>query len=151
MQIAPSTGQSPAVSAAPASTPMSMTSPPPAPALNGTLSGIAKQLGMNVANVQSALKQGSSIADLAAQQGVSTSAIVQSVQAQIQQTRQAAGQAPLDQTTLDRMVNRAVTHHHHRGAGAAIAALASGPSMGSDTRTSSYTSSSSSSSFSTFA
>ncbi len=122
MQIEPTAGRSPAVTAMAASTPMTMTSPPPTPALNGTLSGIAQQLGMSVSGVQSAIKQGASIADLAQQQGASANSIVQSVQAQIQKTRQASGQAPLDQTTLDRMVSRAVTHHHHRGAGTIAAA-----------------------------
>ena len=84
-----------------------MTSPAPTPALNGTLAGIAQQLGMSVPNVQSALKQGSSVTDLANQQRVSRDALVSQVQAQIQQTRQTNGHPAVDQPTLDRMVNRA--------------------------------------------
>jgi len=95
------------VSAVSAATPTTMTSPAPAPALNGTLNGIAQQLGMSVPTVQSALKRGSSITELASQQGVSRDALVSQVQTQIQQARQADGQPAADQSTLDRMVNRA--------------------------------------------
>jgi hypothetical protein len=114
-------------------TPTSQTSPPPAPQLNGTLDGIAQSLSLSPDALRSALSQGQSITDLAQQQGVSRDSLVQSVESQIQQQRQANGQDPLDQTTLDRMVNRAFDshrtgghHHHHRahGAGAADAAAA---------------------------
>jgi hypothetical protein len=88
-------------------TPTTMTSPPPTAALNGTLAGISGQLGMSMSDVQSALKSGQSITSLAAQQGVSRSALVSSVQAQVQSARQQAGQPPADRTVLDRMVNRA--------------------------------------------
>jgi hypothetical protein len=95
------------VSAVSASMPTTMTSPPPAPALNGTLGGIAQQLGMSTSSVQSSLKQGASITDLAAQQSVSRDAIAASVQSQIQSTRQANGLPAADPTVLNRMVNRA--------------------------------------------
>ena len=88
-------------------TPTTMASPPPTPALNGTLAGISSSLGMEMAAVQSALKAGASITSLANQQGISRSGLVQSVQTQIQATRQQAGQSPLEQPVLDRMVNRA--------------------------------------------
>ena len=88
-------------------TPTTMSSPPPTPALNGTLSGIAQQLGMRMGDVQSALRQGASITSLAAQQGVSRSSLVGSVQNAIQSSRARAGQPPLDSTVLGRMVNRA--------------------------------------------
>jgi hypothetical protein len=87
--------------------PTTMSSPPPTPALNGTLSGIAQQLGMSLDDVQSALKQGASISSLAAQQGVSRPSLVSSVQSAIQSSRAQRGQAPLDPGVLDRMVNRA--------------------------------------------
>ena len=83
--------------------------------------------------LRSALSQGQSITDLAQQKGVSRDSLVQSVESQIQQNRQANGQDPLDQTTLDRMVNRAFDrhrtgghhhHHHAQGAGATDAASA---------------------------
>jgi hypothetical protein len=107
MSISPIGAWTPGVTAVSGTSPTTMTSPPPTPALDGTLSGIAQQLGMSTGSVQSALKQGSSITQLAAQQGVSRSSLVSSVQAQIQQARQTNGQPPADQTQLDRMVNRA--------------------------------------------
>ncbi len=88
-------------------TPTTMASPPPTPALNGTLAGISSALGMGMGEVQSALKAGASITSLAGQQGVSRSSLLQSVQAQVQASRQQSGQPPLDQAVLDRMVNRA--------------------------------------------
>lgn len=87
--------------------PTTMTSPPPTAALGGTLAGISNQLGMNMSDVQSALKSGQSITSLASQQGVSRSALMSSVQAQVQANRQQAGQPPVDPTVLHRMVNRA--------------------------------------------
>jgi hypothetical protein len=115
MDIASLQDQQASVTAVNGATPMTMTSPPPTAALHGTLSGIAQQLGMSVSGVQSAIKQGASIADLAQQQGVPTGSIVQSIEAQVQKSRQANGQAPLDPSTLDRMVTRAVNHHRHGG------------------------------------
>ncbi len=87
--------------------PTTMASPPPTAALNGTLAGIAQQLGMNTGDVQSALGQGASITSLASRQGVSRSSLVNSVQDAIQSSRAQNGLAPLDETVLARMVNRA--------------------------------------------
>ena len=97
MSIQPLGAAGQGVSAVSAATPMTMTSPAPSPALNGTLSGIAQQLGMGVGTVQSALKQGLSITELASQRGVSRDALLSQVQDQIQQTRQAKGQPAADQ------------------------------------------------------
>jgi hypothetical protein len=105
MPTPPVTGS--AVSAAGATLPMTTTSPPPTPAMNGTLAPIAGMLGLSTPGVQGALTQGASITDLAARQGVSRTALVQATQGLIQQSREAAGQPPADQSTLDRMVNRA--------------------------------------------
>ena len=116
MTIQPLGGWNPSVEAASGTTPTSMTSPPPTPQLNGTLDGIAQQLSMSPADLRSALGQGASITDLAQKHGVSRDDLVTSVEAQIQQTRQQNGQPALDQTTLDRMVNRAFDRHrHHHG------------------------------------
>lgn len=95
--------------------PTTMASPPPTPALNGTLAGIAQQLSMSTGGVQSALKQGASITSLASQQGVSRSSLVSSVQDAVQSARAQSGQAPLDQTVLDRLVNRAFDRTTLRG------------------------------------
>ena len=111
--------------------PTTMTSPPPTPSLNGTLSGISQQLGMSVGDVQRALKQGSSITGLAQQQGVSRDSVVQSVQSQIQQKRQAGGLPPVDQTTLDRLVNRALDRSRGAQVSAAGAADTDGDADGS--------------------
>lgn len=106
MSIQAIAGMSPGLTAV-SGTPMTMTSPPPTPALYGTLSGIAKQLGMTVGETQSALGQGATVSQLAAQQGVNVGSLSENVQSQIQQTRQASGQPPLDPPVLDRLVNRA--------------------------------------------
>jgi predicted 2-oxoglutarate/Fe(II)-dependent dioxygenase YbiX len=115
---------------------------------------------MSVANVQSAIKQGASIAGLAQQQGVSANSIVQSIESQVQKTRQANGQAPLDQSTLDRMITRAVNHPRHRGHAMSIASVAPGATTGpaaaaagstDPTASSSPTAGSGGSSFSTLA
>lgn len=79
-----------------------------APLLRSALTGIAQQLGMGVEEVQGSLKQGVSIGDLAERRGVSRSAVAGTLEHQIQQARQAAGQGPLDQSTLDRIVGRAL-------------------------------------------
>ena len=115
MQTQPLGAESPDVSAVNGAMPTTMTSPPPTPQLNGTLDGIAQQLSMTPDALRQALAGGSSITDLAQQAGVSRDSLVQSVEAQIQQTRQSQGQPPLDQTQLDRMVNRAFDRHrgHH--------------------------------------
>lgn len=109
--------------------PTTMTSPPPTPHLNGTLDGIAQQLSMSPDALRSALGQGASITDLAQQQGVSRDDLVKSVEDQIQQQRAANGAQPLDQDTLDRMVNRAFDRHrgghrHHHDAAAPTPATA---------------------------
>lgn len=109
-------GLGPHVSAVTGTTPTTMTSPPPTPALNGTLSGIAGRLGMSMTSVQSALKSGQSINGLAQQQGVSQSSLVSFVQKEIQHRRQGTGQPPLDQVTLDRLVNRAFARHRRASA-----------------------------------
>ncbi len=91
----------------------------PAPHLDGPLDGIAQQLSMTPDALRNALSQGSSITDLAQQEGVSRDDLVKSVEDQIQQTRAANGAQPLDQQSLGRMVNRAFDrhrgggHHHH--------------------------------------
>jgi transposase-like protein len=61
---------------------------------------------------------GASITELAEQHGVSRESLMQFVQSKIQQTRQANGQPPLDQSTLDELVDHALDHNRRRGAGA---------------------------------
>ena len=91
--------------------PTTSASAPPAPYLQGTLDGVANMLGMSTDNLRSALKQGSSISDVAAQKGVSTSSIVSFIEQQVQQKRASKGLAPVNQQALDQVVSRAVNRH----------------------------------------
>ena len=115
--------------------PVSGMSPPPAGYLHGTLDGIAGMLSMSTPDLRAALKSGSSIADLAAQKGVSLDSIVRSVAQQVQQQRAAQGKPPLDQSVLDAGVNRAVNrhrgHHHHQVAAPAGSSSSAPPSTSS--------------------
>jgi len=61
---------------------------------------------------------GASITELSQQHGVSRESLVQFVQTKIQQTREANGQAPLDQSTLDQLVDHALDHNRGQGADA---------------------------------
>lgn len=60
---------------------------------------------------------GPSITELAQQHSVSRESLVELVQSKIQQTRQAQGQPPLDQTTLDQIIHRALDQNRQQGAG----------------------------------
>ena len=91
---------------------LSGTTQPPFGVLGTSLDTIAGMLSMSPSDLQAALKSGQSISDLASQKGVSLDSIVQSVESQIQQQRAADGKPPIDQSTLDARVNRAVHHHH---------------------------------------
>ncbi len=75
---------------------------------DGTLAGIAGQLGMSAEDLQSALKQGQSIAAVAEQQGVSRESIGSFIGTQIQRARLYSGQPSLDEEALGRMVDRAL-------------------------------------------
>jgi hypothetical protein len=75
---------------------------------DGTLAGIAAQLGMGAEDLQSALKQGKSIAAVAEQQGVSRESIGSFIGTQIQRARLYSGQPSLDEEALGRMVVRAL-------------------------------------------
>jgi hypothetical protein len=92
-------------------TPMTMTSPPPTGALKGTLGHISQQLGMSISDVQSALKTGRSINDLAATQGVNADTLRQGTASYIEQMRGQKGQAPLSAQTGDQMLQRAFNTH----------------------------------------
>jgi hypothetical protein len=73
-----------------------------------TLAGIADHLGMSTEDLQSALKQGESLAGLAEQHGVSRESIGTFIGAQIQRARMYSGQLPLDEDALARTVDRAL-------------------------------------------
>jgi hypothetical protein len=62
---------------------------------------------------------GASITELAQQHGVSRESLAQFVQSKIQQTRAANGQPPLDQSTLDELVDHALDHNRGKSAGTA--------------------------------
>jgi hypothetical protein len=101
----PSTGELSAVSGA---TPVTEMSPPPSTYLAGTLDGISSSLSMSSDTLRGALRTGSSLAQVAQQQGVSRSDLLKTVEAEMQQRRSARGAAPIDQTALDRIANRAI-------------------------------------------
>jgi surface antigen len=81
--------------------------------LDGTIGSIAGTLGLSTQQFQSQLASGTSLANIAQQQGVSRSSLVSSIEQAVQQNRQSAGLPPIDQTQLDRAVNRAVDRQHH--------------------------------------
>ncbi len=61
---------------------------------------------------------GASITELAQQHGVSRDSLVEFVQSKIQQSRQANGQPPLDQSTLDQLTDHALEQERQQSAGA---------------------------------
>lgn len=73
---------------------------------------------------------GASITELAEQHGVSRESLVQFVQTKIQQTREAQGQPPLDQSTLDQVVDHALDHNRGEGDGADSSTTDNAPSAG---------------------
>ena len=62
---------------------------------------------------------GASITELAQRHGVSRESLVEFVQAKIQQTREANRQPPLDQSTLDQLVDHALERDGGHGGAAA--------------------------------
>jgi hypothetical protein len=115
----------PSLPALAGSAPASLGTLPPAPG-EGTVAGIAEQLGMIAEDVQQALRAGQSIAGLAEQQGVPRESVAAFIENQIQQARRYSGQPPLDQSALDRMVDRALERGRPAGG------PASGGSAGSE-------------------
>ncbi len=112
--------------------PTTSASAPPAPYLQGTLDGVANMLGLSTDNLRGALKQGSSISDIAARKGVSANSIVSYIEQQVQQQRASKGLAPVNQQSLDQVVSRAVNrhrngHHHHAQASTTPAASSAPP------------------------
>jgi len=81
---------------------------PQADGPESTLTVLAGRLGMSADGLQSALKEGQSIAGLAEQQGVPRESVAEVVAAQIQQARSTSGQPLLDQGALERLVDRAL-------------------------------------------
>jgi hypothetical protein len=98
----------PSLPAASGSLAAAVASLPTSPAGEGTLAGIAAELGMSAEDLQSALKQGQSLAGLAEQQGVSRESIGAFIGTQIQRARMYSGQLPLDDGALERTVDRAL-------------------------------------------
>jgi lambda repressor-like predicted transcriptional regulator len=87
------------------------------------VSSAAQALGMNVQDVQTALQNGSSLADLAQQQGVSSDALVSAVAQGIQSLGASTGGLP-GAPDVTQMAQRIVDrkggiggHHHHRASG----------------------------------
>jgi hypothetical protein len=90
----------------------------PAPSAGeGTLAGIAAHLGMSADDLQTALKQGQSLASLGEQQGVSRDSLGSFIGSQMQRARLYNGQPSLDDSSLDRLVNRALDRGRSQDAG----------------------------------
>jgi hypothetical protein len=98
----------PSLPALAGSTPVGVGTLSPAGGPESTLAGLADRLGMTADGLQTALKQGRSIAGLAEQQGVPRESVAEFVGSQIQQARITSGQPMLDQSALERMVDRAL-------------------------------------------
>ena len=92
----------------------------------------AKALGMDPADALSALKSGKSLADLAKQQGVSTTTLTSALKADAPKDVQ--GSSGVD-AMMQKLVNRqGVTGHHgHHGHGAPSASSATGAVTGTPT------------------
>jgi hypothetical protein len=88
----------------------------------GTLAGIASRLRLSPTEVQSALRQGQSIASLAAEQSVPRESLAQFVGDQIRRGRAYTGQPPLEEDALDRMVDRALDRGRPQPSGASESA-----------------------------
>jgi hypothetical protein len=114
----------PSLPALTGSAPAAVGTLPSAPG-ESTLAGIAEQLGMSAESLQDALRDGRSIAGLAEQQGVPRESIGSFIAGQMQRARQYSGQPPLDQSALERMVDRALDRG--RRAGGTEAADAASP------------------------
>ena len=72
---------------------------------------------MSADDLQSALKQGQSLAGLAEQQGVTRESLGTFIGAQIQRARLYSGQPSLDDAGLERLVNRALDRGRPQDAG----------------------------------
>ena len=107
----------PSLPALTGSAPAALSTLPSAPG-EGTLAGLATHLGMSTEDLQGALKQGRSIAELAEQQGVPRESAASFLSAQMQRARQFSGQPPLDDAALDRLVQRALDRGRRSGADA---------------------------------
>lgn len=86
-----------------------------------------------IPNAGAGATPGTSITQLAQQHGVSRDSLVEFVQAKIQQARQASGQPPLDQATLDRMIGHSLDQGGHAAEnadGAGSEGAAGGPPAG---------------------
>jgi hypothetical protein len=117
----------PSLPAVTGSTPAGVGTLQPAPGSEGTLGALANQLGLDADSLQTALKQGQSIAGVAEQQGVPREQVAQFLGGQIQQARSYSGQPPLDQGALDRMVDRALDRGRPANSGTGSRAEATDP------------------------
>ena len=107
--------------------PVTAMSPPPAPYLGGTLEGVSSLLAMAPGDVRGALKQGSSLADLAAGRGVGRDALVHYLTSQVETRRAAQGKAAINPQVLATVVGTAVDRRRGQSQSLAPAASASTP------------------------
>jgi hypothetical protein len=100
---------------------VSSTTTPNNPSTDPVIQDVAKALGMTPADVSTALQQGTTLADLASQQGVSSSTLEGAIAQGIQQ-RSPGTTAADAQTAATRIANHSGKHHHHRAHGATSSA-----------------------------
>jgi|SRR5579884_31447 len=90
--------------------------PASSPLLRGSLGFISEQLGMSREDLESALRKGVSVNDLARRQGVSVDDLRQKVAAHIAQVRAEHHQMPIAPERLEQMVGRALAQGRPAGA-----------------------------------
>ena len=125
MHVEPAGSSGADLSAVTGLTPTTEMSPPPSTYLNGTLDGISSSLSLSSDALRTALGTGSSLAQVAQQQGVSRSDMLKTLETAMQQRRSERGVAPIDATALARIAERAIDRT--RGGSAESAQSASTP------------------------
>lgn len=108
MHVEPAGSSGADLSAVTGLTPTTEMSPPPSTYLNGTLDQISSSLSLPSDALRSALRTGSSLAQVAQQQGVSRSDILKTLETAMQERRSERGVAPIDATALARIAERAI-------------------------------------------
>jgi hypothetical protein len=111
--------------------------PPPSDDIRKAMGAAAQKLGLSDDQLRSALQSGSSLADVASQQGVSSSDLVSTMAGSLQGAQLPGGTSATDLAT--QLVNRKGGghggHHHHHGGGGASAADPSGDTSAGNLQT----------------
>lgn len=108
MHVDPAGSSGADLSAVTGLTPTTEMSPPPSTYLNGTLDQISSSLSLSSDALRNALRTGSSLGQVAQQQGVSRSDMLKTLETAMQERRNERGVAPIDATALARIAERAI-------------------------------------------